>query len=502
MSIFPSSPLPLTILCVDDEDVHRHILQRLVAQLADSVIVAADGEEGLAVFAEKRPDIVLTDLMMPRMNGLDMSRAIRNIDSHVPIILMTSSTSLTFLEEAIDVGISQFLPKPIVKEKLLKALQRCYCMIDMRRLLKREQERSLVLVNALEQSPAAVIILDLDGTIEFMNQVCASRYGWHGVDLCEKNILNLALSEELNRLVSASRAENRQAGDEIELPLHNGETSCAKATVSVFSSTGNSTKLLVTLDDITDKKAMEAHLLRTQKLEGLGVMAGGIAHNFNNILTAIVGNAELALMRMPAESPLCGSINNIKTSALRAAGLAQQMLAYSGRGLRTSGETDLNAMLEGMLGVFEVSVSRQVAVILEPAPVIPLVSADVSQLREVMMNLVINASEAIGEKSGLITISTGSMEFDRSELTKFWLGEHLQEGRYVCLQVADNGCGMDKPTASKLFDPFFSTKFTGRGLGMASVVGIIKNLGGGINVTTAPGQGSTFTILLPTRTDS
>ena len=367
MTIFNEGALPVSVLCVDDEVSHRIIIQRLLSRFVDTVILAEDGRAGHAAFVENRPDIVITDLMMPHLNGLEMSRAIRGIDPEVPIILMTSSSSMAFLSEAIDIGISQFLPKPILKDKLISSLERCYSMIDMQRRLKSEQERTLILSSALEQSPTAVIIVDVCGTIDFMNHVCVGRYGWHIDALQGKDLLQMKLSEELNQLIAASLDGLKHVSAEIDLALPDGEPSIAIANVSVFSAAGSATKLLVTLDDITEKRIMEKHLLRSQKLESLGVLAGGIAHNFNNILTAIIGNAELAIMRLPPESSAVTSLDNIKTSALRAARLSQQMLAFSGRGDRVCGEVDLHAMLEDMLSVLEVSVSRQVKICFDHA---------------------------------------------------------------------------------------------------------------------------------------
>jgi PAS domain S-box-containing protein len=491
--------MPVSVLCVDDEVTHRIILQRLVSPCVDSMYLAEDGQSGLTVFAEKRPDIVITDLMMPRKNGLEMSRAIRSIDPDVPIILMTSCNSSDFFSEATDIGISQFLPKPVIKDNLLNSLQRCYSMIDIQRRLKSGLERTHILTSALEQSPTAIIIIDPGGTIDFMNHICTSRYGWCSDEMQGNDFLRLNLNEELNQLVSLALEKMTQADSEILITLPDGEVSVAKTSVSVFRTVGGENKLLVTLDDITEKRVMETHLLRSQKLESLSVLAGGIAHNFNNILTAIIGNAELAIMRLPPDSTVLPSMENIKISALRAARLAQQMLAYSGRGDQVGGESDLNAMLVDMLAILEVSVSRQVAVRIESAPGSLPIKADVSQIREILMNLVINASEAIGKNSGHVCIATGRSEFGQADLKNFWPPDGLKAGCYVFLEVSDNGCGMDAHTASKLFDPFFSTKFTGRGLGMALVLGIVKDLGGAIKVTTEVDKGSSFKILLPAR---
>lgn len=256
--------------------------------------------------------------------------------------------------------------------------------------------------------------------------------------------------------------------------------------------------------DISNRKraeeeriGFEKKLLHTQKLESLGVMAGGIAHDFNNLLMSIMGNADLALMRLNPQSPAVDNLKSIEKATASAADLAKQMLAYSGKGKFVIENIDLNNLLEEMLHMLEVSISKKAVLRLNPFQPLPQVEADATQLRQVIMNLIINASEAIGDKSGVIAISTGCMDCDRRYLENVWLDENLSAGLYVYLEIADTGCGMDKNTMSKLFDPFFTTKFTGRGLGMAAVLGIIRGHKGAIKVYSEINKGTSFKILLP-----
>ncbi|MCM0082627.1 PAS domain S-box protein [Geomonas sp. Red32] len=256
--------------------------------------------------------------------------------------------------------------------------------------------------------------------------------------------------------------------------------------------------------DITERKRamkerlqLEQQLLHAQKLESLGVLAGGIAHDFNNILTSIIGNADLALMRLNPESPAIDNLHNIEKASARAADLARQMLAYSGKGKFVIGNHDINDLLEEMLHILQVSISKKAELRLNLTRPLPPVEADATQIRQVIMNLVINASEAIDDQSGAISITSGCMNCDSSYLKDVWLDENMEEGLYVFIEVADTGCGMSKETLAKLFDPFFTTKFTGRGLGMAAVLGIVRGHKGAIKVYSEPGKGSTFKILLP-----
>jgi CheY-like chemotaxis protein len=238
---------------------------------------------------------------------------------------------------------------------------------------------------------------------------------------------------------------------------------------------------------------------QTQKLESLGVLAGGIAHDFNNLLTAVLGNATLARAEIPDDSPAQGTLRQIERAAQRAAELCTQMLAYSGRGRLALEPVELSGLVEEMAGLLRASISKRVQLHLDVAPGLPVLEADATQLRQVAMNLITNASEAIAEEGGAISVRTGSTAGNRAYLVDHPWNENLPEGEYVFLEVSDTGCGMDEETRRKIFEPFFTTKFTGRGLGMAAVLGIVRKHGGAVHVSSEPGRGSTFRVLLPVR---
>jgi signal transduction histidine kinase len=241
---------------------------------------------------------------------------------------------------------------------------------------------------------------------------------------------------------------------------------------------------------------LERQLLHAQKLESLGILAGGIAHDFNNILTIILGHCYLALEDSDPESNK-SHIQQIEIAGNRATDLAKQMLAYSGKGKSIVENIDLNLQLEGMQHIMEASISKRAELRFNLHTSLPAVEADASQLQQIIMNLVINASEAIGDSGGIIAITTGCMDCDHSYLSDNWMGENLADGLYVYLEIIDNGCGMDKETLAKLYDPFFTTKFTGRGLGMAAVLGIVKGHKGLINVHSELNKGTSFKVLFP-----
>ena len=259
------------------------------------------------------------------------------------------------------------------------------------------------------------------------------------------------------------------------------------------------------LTDITGQKdaesqrlAIERKLLDSQKLESLGLLAGGVAHDFNNLLTVIVGSAELA--RLSLQTGTVGvdeQLNQIDATAQRAAELCRQMLAYAGQGRFEIEPIDLGSVVNDMQPLFNISVHRRTQLKLSLASGLPAVMADKTQLRQIVMNLVINASDAIDGRDGEIRVSTGLMTADQAYLGRNVAGSTLKPGPYVYIEVIDTGVGMSPDVLKKIFDPFFTTKFAGRGLGLAAVLGIVRGHGGGLRVESVPGKGSTFRLLLP-----
>ena len=238
-------------------------------------------------------------------------------------------------------------------------------------------------------------------------------------------------------------------------------------------------------------------ILQAQKLESLGILAGGIAHDFNNLLVGILGNASLALTELPSYSTARRSLLAIEQAAKRAAELANQMLAYSGKGRFVMQPVQISRVIEEMQHLLGISLPKSVVLKYYLSNSLPPVMADVSQLQQILMNLVTNAGEAIAQKSGVVTIVTGVMECDLSYLTETYLDDDLQAGYYVYLEVSDTGCGMPPEVKTRVFDPFFSTKFMGRGLGLAAVLGIVRGHHGAIKVYSENGRGTTFKVLLP-----
>ncbi|GFO60182.1 hypothetical protein GMST_25070 [Geomonas silvestris] len=371
----------------------------------------------------------------------------------------------------------------------------------------KESERTLRVL--FEVTQAGIIQLDDQGVVRFANPRMAEMLGLAPEQL---------LGSDYRALIGADQVE---PATENLRQLFSGATECLsterhyrRADGSPFwgyltarrvvSGGGGVVTMVGTVTDLSELKSaeekrlrMEQQMLHVQKLESLGVLAGGIAHDFNNILLAIMGNASLALHRLPPDSPAQYHLEQIEHASDKAADLARQMLAYSGKGHFVLQAVDLNRLVQDMTAMLEVSLSKKVTLHFELDEGIPCLVADATQLRQIVMNLAINATEAIGEQSGDITIRTGCLECDRSLLASTWLNDDLPPGFYDFLEVRDTGCGMDADTLARIFEPFFTTKFTGRGLGMAAILGIVRGHKGAISVESEPGRGTCFRIYLP-----
>ena len=249
-----------------------------------------------------------------------------------------------------------------------------------------------------------------------------------------------------------------------------------------------------------ERQTLDARVARAEKLESLGVLAGGVAHDFNNLLMGVLGHAELARMRIDADSPATPHITEIVRAARKAADLAAQMLASSGRRALTLEPVHIAGVAEEAVELLEHKIPEATTITCSSDTDVPPVLADRTQMGQVVMNLVLNAAEAIDEGPGSIRLRVSAMDCDGAYLSSCYVDDGLPEGRYVVLEVSDDGRGMDDETRAKMFEPFFTTKFTGRGLGLAALLGIVRMHSGAIRVQTDPGKGTTVRVLLPAHT--
>ncbi|MEK7781188.1 MAG: response regulator [Verrucomicrobiota bacterium] len=356
-----------------------------------------------------------------------------------------------------------------------------------------------------ELMPGSVVLMDARGFILDANPAFCRQIGYPREQLLGSHVSRFscdtieAIDRNITRLLNGEVLEHQVTNVQADGSLRYYDL--REAAITLPDGTRG---VLALANDITErlraehqKFELERQLLHADKLKSLGVLAGGIAHEYNNLLAAIVGNLDLAMMDLDAKSPIQSNLQEAAFAAVRASNLTQQMLAYSGRGRFVVTQIDLSELIGGIEDLLKASISKKASMRLNLASDLPLVAGDDPQLQQVVMNLVTNASEALGERPGLISITTRLRDCDASLLAKSLITDQFEPGTYVELEVRDSGGGMDEAVQQKLFDPFFTTKFTGRGLGMSVVQGVVRGHKGAIVVSSQPNRGTAVSVLFP-----
>jgi two-component system cell cycle sensor histidine kinase/response regulator CckA len=266
--------------------------------------------------------------------------------------------------------------------------------------------------------------------------------------------------------------------------------------VAVRNERGAFVRSIAVIEDLTERRALEREMFEVQKLDSLGVMAGNIAHDFNNLLATVIGSAQIAARHAAHVPAAASALDNVLLASFRAADLCQQLLAYSGRGRFELAVIELDALIAELAGMLETAIAGRARMVLELARDRAQVEIDATQIRQVLMNLILNAADSMVATPGTITIRTSRVELDRDTIAAS-LRPEATPGPYVCVAVIDNGCGMPREVRERVFEPFFTTKPTGRGLGLAATLGIVRGHRGTLTVDSEPGEGTAFAIYVP-----
>ncbi len=366
-------------------------------------------------------------------------------------------------------------------------------------------ERELTEESAREQTQLldlahdGILAMDERGIIRFWNRGAEEIYGWKREEAVGKvchDLLKAVFPEPLAEIQAMLFASGRWEGELVHTRRDGTQIRVMSRWAMRRDASGTARGYLEIVTDITEKRRIEEQLRHTQKLESLGVLAGGVAHDFNNLLTGMLGNASLALDTLPENHPNRILLEEVTRAAERAADLTRQLLAYAGKGRFVLRVLDLSELVREIGGLVQASIPKQVQLRLQLADDLPGIEADPGQIQQIVMNLVINGAEAIGEEGGMVLVRTGVQQVDEQYIdTVAPSGETLKPGEYVSLEVHDTGCGMSEETLGKIFDPFFTTKFAGRGLGLSAVQGIVRAHQGALKVYSKPGSGTTFKVL-------
>lgn len=362
----------------------------------------------------------------------------------------------------------------------------------------------------LESSPDCLLITDDQGIIQYTNQNLESLIGYSKEELCGKQVDDLVPSNRRanhadHRAGYVARPSRRFMGEADNLSILSRDGIEIDVDIALSQVVMHGKHYIYTSirdmrsrkQEQQQKKEFEAQLQQIQKMESLGILAGGIAHDFNNLLTSILGHSSLMIKQLPADSASMSSATEIQRISETAADLVRQLLAYSGKGHFVKTAINLSLEVEDMASLLQTVISKKAVIRYDFFPELPNIVGDATQIRQIVMNMITNASDAIGDRRGIITLRTGMLHVDHSYMKSLQLYEELPEGNYAFIEVCDTGTGMDSETQAKIFDPFFTTKVTGRGLGLAAVQGIMRGHHGFIKIYSEVSSGTTFKLLFP-----
>ncbi|MGI8402573.1 MAG: response regulator [Gemmatimonadaceae bacterium] len=519
------------VLIVDDERSNRQVAEAMLAPEGYDIVTASSGEEALAIIDRAPPDIVLLDIMMPGMDGYEVTARIKGSTAtrSIPVIIVTALDARDARLRGLDAGAEDFLTKPVDRAELcarvknllrLKAYGDYYAkyneMLEGEVLARTAQlvERSSILAHsaaalrdseertnyALGAADMGVWTLDLDSAKVSWSETMSPVFGLtpDSAPTTSEGFL-AAVHEDDRRKVEESLTQLASGGPELKEEFR---VVWPDGTIHWVAGQGRMIRdaldkpssLLGIAANISDRKSLEAQFRQAQKMEAVGQLAGGIAHDFNNLLTAILGYSSFVIETLAADDNRLPDMQEVVKAGQRAAELTSQLLAFSRKQILQPTAVNLNVLVTGMQQMLGRLIGESVEVVPLLSPNLHMVRADTGQLEQVLMNLVVNARDAM-PNGGRLTIETADVELDQS----FMKDVVIEPGPYGMLAVSDNGMGMSDMTRQRLFEPFFTTKDRGKGtgLGLATVYGIVRQSGGYIWVYSEPEKGATFKIYLP-----
>ncbi len=496
----------LRVLIVDDSPLDTDlIVYELGSSFTLSFLRVDTAEQMLDALAASTWDIVISDYVMPTFSGLDAIALLRSKGYSLPIIIVSGVIGEHAAVETMRAGASDYIVKdnlvrlvPAVRRELEESIVRCQ--------KKQAEDELRKLSHAVTQSPVSIIITDHNGIIEYVNPKFTQITGYSADEVVGKNpriLKSGEISDTEYRNLWETIASGREWHGEMINKKKNGELFWEKVCISpIRNSDGAITHFMGIKEDISDYRQTErehrqamAQLRQAQKMEAIGQLAGGVAHDFNNLLTIINGYSTLLLHEMPAENPFRTEVEQILKAGERAADLTHQLLAFSRRQVLEPKVISINYLVRNLEKMLKRLIRENIVLETRLSDCLGVVKADPGQVEQILMNLLVNARDAL-EDGGVITIETANSFLDRAFVNG---NPGAVEGSYVMLAVHDNGVGMAEETKRKIFEPFFTTKIQGKGtgLGLATVYGIVKQSGGYIQVVSELGQGASFRVYLP-----
>ena len=504
-------PGPTKVLIIEDNAIDREVYKRYLWESTTGGFEFAEADcatTGIEMAATWRPDCALIDVNLPDMDGIEALTRLAGDSGRVPFasVVLTAFSGEAVAVRAIQAGAMDYLPKDQViagtlPHAVVRAIERFQLKerIEAQRSALEDSGRRYRLL--LEAMPQMVWTADAQGRLLYANPRWLEYTGLSLADAGGFGWDRLVHPDDRGPTWQAwSQAVASNSVLEIEHRLRCAADGAYRwylvRAVPMRGGHGEITDWFGTCTEIESQKRTSEALLEKQKFESLGRMAGGLAHDFNNLLMTILGGTSLAIEKLPIAHPAHEALHGVVQSSERAAELVRKMLAYAGKGNIWVSRTNVGPVVRD--AIQRASIPAGIRVDFRSASDLPTVETDVEQLRQAVVDLVRNSAEAIGERaSGIIWVRTGTAEVRKEGGRRGLRPASIAPGRYVTVEVRDNGCGIDEETQKQIFDPFFTTKFAGRGLGLAAVRGFAQSNGGGVQVYSVPGKGARFRVFLP-----
>ena len=490
----------LHVLIVEDLPSDAELAEReLRTVLKNFSVQVVDTQEGFEQALETfKPDLIISDYQMPAFNGLSALRIRQDKCPFTPFVILTGSMNEDTAVECMKEGADDYVIKEHIKrlgQAVLKALEKKKNELE-RKQAEEEQKR---LISAIEQAADSVVITDLDAKILYVNPAFERLTGYEKEEVIGKNpsVLKSGKQDEAfykNMWNTLTRGEIWQG--EIINKSKDGTLFTEKATISpVLDSVGKTINYIGVKNDVTKQRILEEQLIQAQKMETVGQLAGGVAHDFNNMLSVILGYTELIMGKIDLHDPMLKELRQIQKAAQRSTDITRQLLAFSRKQVIDPEIVNLNPLVAEMEKMLGRLLGEDIDLSFIPAKNLWDTKIDKGQINQIVVNLGVNARDAM-QNGGKLTIETANVIIDEA-----YCQDHagFVPGRFVMLVVSDNGTGMDKEILSHIFEPFFTTKDEGKGtgLGLSTVYGIIKQHNGFINVYSELGHGTTFKLYFP-----
>lgn len=499
------------ILIVEDESIVALDIQNRLKRLGYTVTgFVASGEDAIVKAAEFQPDLVLMDIKLKGvMDGIDAAAKIK-AQFGIPAIYLTAFADEATLQRAKETEPLGYLIKPFEERELLATIRMALYRLQIERQLQDSEHKFRSII---EHAMDGIFLVDTNGQVVEWNPAQARITGinqeeamgslawdiWTQLlpDKQRSKLSQSYLMGRIQQIMESGKLPEHWRMAETEIQRSDGQVRILQSRLFLIQREQGFMAGSISRD-VTEHIQMDEAMRQAQKIESLGILAGGAAHDFNNLLVAMLGQTSLALAKLSPTHPAVDHIKKAVKAAENAADLTQQMLAISGQGQFAKHKVQFNHLIEEELDLLTAVIPVHVTLTLELAESLPYVEVDRSQMQQVLTNLVINAAEAIGEKAGMIRIGTAVKNLTYAEIQSCrYIGAPLSEGVYVQVTIADNGPGMSAETIEKVFDPFFSTKKLGRGLGLSAVAGIVRGHQGAIWLDSNAGNGTIFSLLFP-----